>query len=119
VARKRRAVGSPVPEDLTAEQMDQLTRWATEKHPWALATLENLVEACLNHHRARENSAGITAWVAACRTWICNEFEWRQRRGDHGFARKAPAGRSGFRGGLAEAAREGARELGLFPGLLD
>jgi hypothetical protein len=120
VSRRRRRPCTETPDDLSPEQWAALDRWAREREPWAAMSLSDLVEACLDHHRAVGNE--MADWVAACRTWIRNERLWRRRTGGggNGFARTTPQGRGGGgRGGLVEAMRDGARELGLFPELFD
>lgn len=113
----RSAPRSQAPADLSAEQWNALARWASEREPWAAQQLGELVEQCLDHHRARGNA--MADWTAACRTWVRNERRFRGGRGDGGGApRKAPGGSNGGggRGDVATAARRFARRLGLFEG---
>lgn len=104
--RPRRAPRTDPPDELSAEQWAQLADWVRRKEPWAAAELEDLVERCLDHHRAHGNL--LVNWVAACRLWVRNERAWRRRGGSRGTSGPASAG------GLAGASEAVARRLGLF-----
>jgi len=115
MSARARTVRSQPPEDLAADEWNALARWAQEREPWAVGELSDLVEHCLDHHRARGNA--MADWVAACRTWIRNERLWGRRGGQGGPPRKTPGGGGGGssgRGGVAAAARIAAQRLGLF-----
>ena len=74
---KRAAVKSAAPDALDAEQVAALERWAQQR-PEIVARLPELVDACLDFHRAKGNRHAD--WVATCRTWIRNELTGRYGR---------------------------------------
>lgn len=74
VARRSRA-----PDALEPEQQEALKAWCSSKHPDHLATLPALVEACLDHHRAKGTTHAD--WVATCRTWVRRQQDFVPSRG--------------------------------------
>jgi hypothetical protein len=59
------------PDSLNSDEYESLRAWCAEKHAALLPRLPALVEACLDHHRAKGNTHAD--WVATCRTWVRNE----------------------------------------------
>lgn len=67
---KRRGKTAAPPE-LPPEDLERLRAWCAEKHPEHVPRLAELVEACLDHFRAKGERRAD--WVATCRTWVRNE----------------------------------------------
>jgi hypothetical protein len=67
---------TPAPDDLSDEDKLALSVWCKAKHP-ELATrarMRELVDACLDWHRA--NGRSCSSWLAACRGWIRREARY-------------------------------------------
>jgi hypothetical protein len=67
---------TPAPDDLSDEDKLALSVWCKAKHP-ELATrarMRELVDACLDWHRA--NGRSCSSWLAACRGWIRREAKY-------------------------------------------
>lgn len=73
VARRSRA-----PDTLEPDQQEALKAWCSAKHPDHLATLPALIEACLDHHRAKGTTHAD--WVATCRTWVRRQQDFAPSR---------------------------------------
>jgi hypothetical protein len=67
---------TPAPDDLSDEDKIALMVWCKQKHPELAgkARLRELVDACLDWHRA--NGRSCSSWLAACRGWIRREVKY-------------------------------------------
>lgn len=104
---RHRTVKSEPPSDLDSEQKLALLAWVRSKHPALEPRLRDLVDACLDYHRANGNHKAD--WLATCQTWIRNEAEGRfgRQRAPNGIAQRMEE-RAAV---LADVARQ-AMELG-------
>ena len=103
-------MSAQVPDDLTPTQKKALGDWCRRKGYHHLLRrgpggIGDLVELCLDHHRARGNRAKIVDWVAACRTWVRNEQRFA-------LERSSPAIRGSAEMPFDFGERDGEGELG-------
>lgn len=84
-ARRTKRSKSTAPADLTPEEKRALLDWVRAPasrrgldRADLVPHLRKLVDACLDHHRAKGNLHAD--WLATCRTWIRNEAEGTFRR---------------------------------------
>ena len=67
-------VKTSAPPELPPEQMGQLRVWCHSKMPSLLPRLDDLVERCLDWHRAEGRKR--VDWVATCRNWLRKERDF-------------------------------------------
>lgn len=93
-AKSKRRTSAP--EHLVAAQWTSLQIWIREKQAWLVddrLRQRALVEACLDHHRAKGTTS--TDWVLNARNWIRNEVQFGRAGpggGGNGRARRKPGG---------------------------
>jgi hypothetical protein len=78
VSRRYSLPRSQPPEDLEPDEKRKLKQWVASHYPALLPRLRELVDACLDYHRAHGNL--MADWTACCRTWIRNTGEWSGQR---------------------------------------
>lgn len=69
-SKRTRSERMPVPEDLSLEDKRALKAWAQHKEPWAVPKLRELVDDCLQWHRAEGKTRA--SYYIACQRWITN-----------------------------------------------
>lgn len=82
--RKPKRERTPAPDAICAVDRAELEDWCRRKYVRLLPRLDEMIETCLDHHRA--NGSLMALWPAAVRKWIANEstYEARSTRGRSG-----------------------------------
>ena len=76
----------PVPEDLSADEKHRLALWIRARdYPLGIRTnaaVQEIIDACLDHHGARGNKAKIVDWYRAVTGWIRRQQQFdREKQG--------------------------------------
>ena len=75
---KSRRGKTPPPDTLSTDELVALRGWCDQKHPDQLHHLDGLVEACLDHFRAKGELRA--SWLATIRGWVRRDAEWKKER---------------------------------------